>query len=396
MHMLESAMAFAVVMIIFSTIVTGLVEAFLRLVALKQKALGRALKHLLTDEVQPALTKALSQAKEAKKDLESVAKSLDEGLSKVRAGAASIGEVVDDFTGNPLTDGADTGWRGWWNTRFNKIDELTRYSFLQRLAKSDFAEAITKLDDDQLAAFLANISRTYERYIAASNEYYRKISYLVTTIAALIFAVAYNVDAGRVYVHLMDDPASRTALIEQADQAMEENRKAVQSLKVLLGEFEDKERDTAPEAKTEAEVLAEIAATREALDSLREDSRLPVGPSLWPYCMGGAAMECEGDRSNTMLSWDFAFWVLNVILAGVLIGLGGPFWSNVYTRLAQLAGRIPGIRANRELVDDGANAPPEAQKAAIDPVAAFRIAARDVMVKIPPAPAPVPKTDQTG
>ena len=40
MHMLESAMAFAVVMVIFSTIVTGLVEAILRLFALRQKALG--------------------------------------------------------------------------------------------------------------------------------------------------------------------------------------------------------------------------------------------------------------------------------------------------------------------------------------------------------------------
>lgn len=392
MHMLESAMAFAVVMIIFSTIVTGLVEAVLRLAALRQKSLGRALERLLADEVQPSLLKALSQAKDAKQDLEDVAGSFDAGIGKVAAAATGIRDMVGDFTGNPLTDGAEHGWRGWWNRRFNKIDELTRYSFLQRLAKSDLATEITRLDDDQLAAFLANISRTYERYIAASNEYFRKISYLVTTVAALLFAVAYNVDAGRVYVHLMDDPASRTALIEQADQAMEENRKAVQSLKVLLGQWEEEDGKLAPSAKTEAEVLAEITATREALETLREDSRLPVGPSLWPYCMGGAPMECEEDRSQTMLSWDFAFWVLNVILAGVLIGLGGPFWSNVYSRLAQLAGRIPGMRANRELVDDGADAPPEAKKAATDPVAAFRIAARDVMVKVPSTP----KADQPG
>ncbi len=381
MHMLESAMAFAVVMIIFSTIVTGLVEAILRLLALKQKSLGQALTQLLTNEVQPALIKALEQAKASKKGL-------DQTIAKVESTKARITSIVDSFTSNPLTDDAS----GWWSRRLKKIDELTTYSFLQRLAKSEMADAITELDDDQLAAYLANISRTYERYVAASHELYRKWSYVVTTAAAMIFAIAYNVDAGRVYVHLMDDPATRTALIEQADQAMEANRKAVQSLQVLLGEAEDQNLAAKLQDKSEKQVLDEIAATRIALDSLREDSRLPVGPSLWPYCMGQTLLGCDKDRAATPLSLDFAFWVLNVILAGVLIGLGGPFWSKVYSRLAQLAGRIPGMRGNEELVDGGVDAPPEAKKAANDHVAAFRIAARDVTVKVTP-----PETnDQTG
>ncbi len=389
MHMLESAMAFAVAMIIFSTIVTGLVEALLRLLALRQKSLGRAIESLLRQEVLPALVKALTEAKKKKTEL-------DSALSKAEAWHGKVSDVIADFTVNPLGDKSAKSSQGWWDRRLGNIDELTTYSFLQRLAKSDLADEITQLDDDRLAAYLANISRTYERYIAASHELYRKWSYVVTTVAAMLFAVAYNVDAGRVYVHLMDDPATRTSLIEQADQAMEENRKAVQSLKVLLGELEE-DRDGDPLAeKTESEVLAEIKATRIALNTLREDSRLPVGPSLWPYCMGGDWMACDEDRATTALSLDFAFWVLNVLLAGVLIGLGGPFWSKVYTRLAQLAGRIPGMRGNAELVDDGDDAPPQAKKAAHDPVAAFRIASGDVTVKSAPPPDLRKPVDQTG
>ena len=374
MHMLESAMAFAVVMVIFSTIVTGLVEAILRLFALRQKALGRAIENLLRNEVQPALVYALGQAKDAAAGVEELTEKLEKAHATVSGWHGEITGFIADFTGNPLGDKAATEKPGWWDRRLRKIDELTTYSFLQRLAKSEMATEIAKLDDDQLAAFLANISRTYERYIAASHELYRKWSYVVTTIAAMIFAVAYNVDAGRVYVHLMDDPATRASLIEHADQAMEENRKAVQSLQVLLGEFEAKEGEEQPAAKSESEVLAEIAATREALNALREDSSLPVGPSLWPYCMGQKALSCDEDRGTSMLSLDFAFWLLNVLLAGVLIGLGGPFWSKVYTRLAQLAGRIPGMGRNIELVDDADDAPTQAKKAASDPVAAFRIA----------------------
>lgn len=389
MHMLESAMAFAVVMIIFSTIVTGLVEALLRLLALRQKSLGRAIEAFLQNEVQPALVKALTEAKKTKAEL-------DGALTKAEAWHGRIAGVITDFTANPLGDRTAGPKRGWWDRRLKNIDELTTYSFLQRLAKSDLAVEITQLDDDQLAAYLANISRTYERYIAASHELYRKWSYVVTTVAAMLFAVAYNVDAGRVYVHLMDDPATRNALIEQADQAMEANRKTVQSLKVLLGELEEnKAGDSSPET-SESEVLAEIKATRIALNTLREDSRLPVGPSLWPYCMGADWMSCDEDRATTAASLDFAFWVLNVVLAGVLIGLGGPFWSKVYTRLAQLAGRIPGMRGNAELVDDGDDAPPQAKKAAHDPVAAFRIASGDVTVRLAPPPDPQKADDQVG
>jgi len=96
---------------------------------------------------------------------------------------------------------------------------------------------------------------------------------------------------------------------------------------VLLGELEEDEKAklaAEPVAdKSESEILAEIAATREALNTLREDSRLPVGPSLWPYCVGEGWMTCDDGRASKTLSADFAFWVLNVLLAGVLIAFGG-------------------------------------------------------------------------
>ena len=103
MHMLESAMAFAVVMIIFSTIVTGLVEAILRLLALKQRALGRALTRVLADEVQPALVEALTQAKKA--------------VTGAEAAKGKIDEIVESFTANPLTKRAPGLKLGWLERR---------------------------------------------------------------------------------------------------------------------------------------------------------------------------------------------------------------------------------------------------------------------------------------
>ena len=37
-------------------------------------------------------------------------------------------------------------------------------------------------------------------------------------------------------------------------------------------------------------------------------------------------------------------WLLSVLLAGLLIGLGGPFWFNVFRKLGALAGMVRGMQ----------------------------------------------------
>lgn len=395
MHMLESAMAFAVVMIIFSTIVTGLVEAVLRMAALRQETLERTLRLFLKNEVRPTLVKALGQAKAA--------------VQTVDDSNAFIEKMVKDFTQNPV----QTRRRNWFAKllapRIEKIDELTAYSFLQRLAKSEMSGTIRSLNDDQLTSYLANITRTYERYMAASSEFYRKKSHILTVFAAMSLAIVFNVPAARVYMHLMDNPESRAELINKADQAMEQNEAAEQSLRRFWDE-QSKRAETGVEGGAEGEtpslsdaelaeeekrIAQQIAALRGSLDALRTDTGLPIGPSMWPYCFGDAAktnLECQDGEVEKKTWLDLAYWLFNVVLAGVLIGLGGPFWAKVYTRLAQFAGRAPG-GGNPELVSV-ANGEADVKKAAEYPAAAFRIASGDISVSTHSAPPPA--SDQTG
>ena len=388
MHMLESAMAFAVVMIIFSTIVTGLVEAVLRTAALRQETLERTLRLFLANEVRPALDKALGAAKAT--------------VETAEEATAAVEKMVQDFTRNPV----QSKRRNWiariLAPRIEKIDELTAYSFLQRLAKSDMSETIRTLTDDQLNNYLANITRTYERYMAASSEFYRKKSHILTVFAAMSLALVFNVPAARVYMHLMDNPESRAELINKADQAIEQNEAAEQSLrrfweeqeKRASGEGEEAARTPEELDEEEKRIAQQIAALRGSLDALRTDTGLPIGPSMWPYCFGDAAaanVECAEEAIAEKTWLDLAYWLFNVVLAGVLIGLGGPFWAKVYTRLAQFAGRAPG-GGNPELVSAEAG-DRAAKKAAENPAAAFRIAAGDVNVR---AADPPPAADQTG
>lgn len=380
MHMLESAMAFAVVMIIFSTIVTGLVEAVLRLISLRQRTLRRTLELFLKNEVQKELEKALDQAKAAVRTVDKTKEAVDTLLSR--------------FTKNPVT----SEWAGPFAKRLEKIDELTSYSFLQRLAKSELSETIRQLDDAQLNRYLANITRTYDRYMAASTEFYRKKSHIWTVAFALALAIVFNVPAARVYMHLMDNPETRAELINKADTAIDQNREAEAALRqfweeqgVVVEKAEGDDSDKLGEADRAA-VEKKIDDLRGTLESLRIDTGLPIGPSMWPYCAGDKDRnlpECSDEAEAERGDWAYIYWLFNVLLAGALIGLGGPFWAKVYTRLAQFAGRpVAGARANPELVgaeDDGMADP---KKAAENPALAFRIAAGDVVSDQPTAPPP--------
>lgn len=386
MHMLESAMAFAVVMIIFSTIVTGLVEAVLRMITLRQRTLRRTLDLFLNDVVKKELETALNQAQAAVRTVDD---------AKVK-----IDDLAAEFTQNPI----NSKWAGPFASRLQKIDELTSYSFLQRLAKSKLSETIRQLDDDQLNNYLANITRTYDRYMAASSEFYRKKSHIWTVAFALGLAFVFNVPAARVYMHLMDNPETRAELINNADTAIDQNQQAEVALRqyweeqgVIVEKAKDDDDDLLLEADR-AVVEKKIDDLRATLESLRTDTGLPIGRSMWPYCAGGSEnilAECSDEAKALRTNRDYAYWLFNVLLAGALIGLGGPFWAKVYTRLAQFAGRpASGVRDNPELVGVEADGMADPKKAAQNPAAAFRIASGDVTVKIPPAPET--GADQTG
>ena len=71
-----------------------------------------------------------------------------------------------------------------------------------------------------------------------------------------------------------------------------------------------------------------------------EDGKLI--PSLDPECKGlDPADDCIlgvicARLDKTPLA--FIKWIVTVLISGLLIGLGGPFWFDMYTRLAKVLG----------------------------------------------------------
>ncbi|MFN3261963.1 MAG: hypothetical protein ACE37J_15525 [Pikeienuella sp.] len=358
MDVLEGAAAFAVVMIVFSTIVTGIAEAFLRLLAMRQKVLADAIESLIVNEILPAAKAGLKGALDTDGDGNLSAEDLKAQVAKLsRSPLAKAGSKI---LLAPMRFGHE---------------QITTYSLLQRLAKSELGDALAHKGRAELRAVLTDIARTYERYAAAAAERFRYKAHRYTAVIAVLFAFGANIDAGRVFVYLMDNPGARAAIIAEVDAAKAANDAALAKLDAALA---------ATGEGTLEEVNAAVDGLTESVAALRDVEGLPIGPSYYPFCGSSlsevtilgrslkdvfAAEGCAGNPDRTYFGW-----IAYTLLAGILIGLGGPFWYNVYASLARVlnVGRALG----GETISDKAENQPASRKALTeeDIVTTFEIA----------------------
>ena len=209
-------------------------------------------------------------------------------------------------------------------------------------------DAIASVVEDAEAALKAklnrtlnDVSRTFERYVAAANETFRAHAHVVTVIVAFSICIFGNVDAGRVFNHLMNNPDVRDALIAQAEDSSEANRAAIEALNVTLARLEKGE-----ESGLSEEEIAKLGEVIAPLGKLIDRDQLPIGSAYYPYCglspldfLGEApaadSAACKGGTDRDGLSW-----LVNVLIAGALVSMGGPFWYRVFASLSQLASML--------------------------------------------------------
>lgn len=333
MELLEGVMAFAVVMIILSTIVTGIAEALIRLFATRQQVLADAVSSFFRNEVVPRLTAQIGSAYAGK----------------------SAPEIVDALTRemvlNPLAatveKKTEVGRYSWWRRLNHGIEKLSTYSFLQRLAKTKLGRELKDMAEAEKMEVLTDLSRTYERYVAASNEIFRKYAHVVTTCVAVLLCFGANIDAGRVFDHLMNSPDARASLVAQAETAATTNAEAVARLDELVGKLNAGQQIDGLEAEEMKTLAADVA---KPLEGLIEKDQLPLGPSYYPYCEW-LDRDCAAPADRNLFTW-----ILNVLVAGALVSLGGPFWYRVFASLSSLTQslRQMGGGGRREVIEEGA------------------------------------------
>jgi len=368
MNLLLALLAFAGLMAFLSTAVSVLIEGVHKAFALRRAGLEEALRTLHTD----VLTR------------------LDAHAPPPPAGAASRTTPEAAHFARALTESVSFGGKGrfWWlrnlpffNWLFSRRKhKLTTLEFVEGFARTETGQRLGRLSYPHLRRALTIAGYEYERYMAAQTEYFKRRAQVLSVLAAVVFAFAANIDAFYIFNRLAVNPQ-----ISEAVQRLAENQQ-----RQPVASSEDANRQLIVQAQ-------ELA-----------DAGLPIGYMAYPYCLENITLVRAVDPRcpriertagaevppNPPISTIMAnararifepggsgfLWFISVIVAGGLIGLGAPFWYDVFRRIARIVpaartvtsalgtGDTPAPRTGPQVVRDGGAANPNAL------VVAYRVA----------------------
>ena len=353
MNWVLAMFAFAGIMAVMSTVVSVVVEAIHKLFRLRSSGLKDMLV-VLHDQVMSEIDDG-SGAK------------VGGDNEDVSRGSASAHQFAKDMTRSPAYG---TNYRSRWLAIIPLFGQLSRH--FQSLSKLQFVEQLTttevgrnmatNLSRDQIRAALNRIVYEFDRFGAMQSAYFSSRAKIFTTAVALIIVVAGNFNAISIYTYLAKDDAASSHL---ANIIANDPDALVRLVDARIAYSEGLGED--PNAQS---LVANYA------DDIKELSTLgfPVGRKYFPYCsflVGADGKIYEGETRDNLLADDFnarygpceidgwmppinlapnytsyalprmftsegALWFIGMIATAGLIGLGAPFWYNLFKSLAAL------------------------------------------------------------
>ncbi len=393
MQLLDAMLAFALTLAALATVATTILEAFLRIARMRKKnliavmkllnnELGKGSLKLSPDERWRFFSKVVENPLEAEKsNIEIDWKKSDTDNEQVLAGVlSSFGKRKD---------------------RKGTYEKVSLEYVLRCLAESDSVKRASIAASDKLQTELNRMARKYEEFGSAVSANYKQYAQKWSIGIGIILAFAANVDGLRIFEAYRKDPKLAAAIIEQHENFLTNDQKVQESMNALETLYFDESQKKAQikEAKNDPTRVSEIETLEKELKTIQnniaEESKkaaiknalqdaqnqvsdlrtlgVPIGWDYYPNCpYGKAAVEwlhsspkCR-DIPDTKrdLKWDligscpintlwndfygFLVWLLKVIITGILIGLGAPFWFDVAKRLSQIRRGLKNPNASSE------------------------------------------------
>lgn len=351
---IEAALAFAVVMIIFSTLTTSVVEILHQGFGLRQKILRRIVTDFYDDVIWPHCRAAFSFTSAA-----------DE--QRIRDA------VLNKLVANPALSGPTAGKEKSWVPKQLTIrtDErsLTPVQLLERLAQTEVGESLVAQSKGQIDALLIEFMRRFEAAGAGATHYFQAQARLFAILVGIVIAATVNVDAVRIFKSFLNNPELASAFADRGEEFYQnaiETQARLDSYLKSQNKNEPAKADQAP-----APVVAPIAVVpveQKSLDAIKADldgigrdiakltdQGLPIGSLYFPYCNNANSPDeaCAADQREDPLN--YVAWFFRILATGFLIGLGAPFWYRIFTRLSavrQVARTLGALVPRRK--EDGA------------------------------------------
>jgi hypothetical protein len=397
MPLLDSALAFAITMLALSLSCSAFVELIHRIFKMRQAGfkymLDQMFDQVLSKYVEPAIKNGT-----IKGTLGDVKKAF---VERMRANRAPMSDgPYAELAGSAAAVPKNTRGLRVWGGR--ELTELSPVGFMERLGTMDIGTTIKNAADaagqdaaNTLDAVLKDIAQKFEALGKDATDYFEGRARFISVVVAVVFAFVVHVDAVELYTTYLQNPNATAAVIakseaiqkqfktaQDAAKAASDAKAAADAKKPADGKNppEDAQKPDAqkPVAGDDAQKLEDAAkAAKEGAEKMVKqfaDLGVPLGWTderykvadlsvwvwsckalneqkweywtLWRECKhdddtykGAKGLQFKNVWFGIPKNLGLAFYLL---LGGLLIGLGAPFWFNVVTGITNLRNSLGG------------------------------------------------------
>jgi len=311
MELVDSVLAFALVMAALASVVTLLMEAFHRVLRLRAKGM-EALFSQFYDDV---LTKKLHLDAEGKEDI---------------ARAILINPAKKIIL--------DSSYPVFHNSIIEKIlysTDLSSDDLLKRLSKTKAFKEFKENAENGIRETLESIQDEYNEYSAAMSDYFTRRAKFFSLLIGVLLAFGANIDGVRIYEALKINPEIRASIISQQASIEQKYKLAQQKLDAVAFSSDATNKNTQTSKQKEIKELKK--SLEEAASGISEIASLglPIGWHYFP-----ANKNNNSGATNNFLA--YMAWVFKILVTGLLIGLGAPFWFEVARKLTRIKQGLKG------------------------------------------------------
>jgi hypothetical protein len=350
MQGLDAALAFGITMLVLAMVVTTIVETLHRLFGLREKGLALLLGNFY-DRVMSSRTG----------DAPGGTQQRDWFIDLMTVNRGPVGRAPITALGRALHIDArseDRKFLNWiWSGR--RLGSLSLTAFMERLGGSEYgARLMSEVSgggDKAVEWTLKDIAQKFDAFGLEASEYFESRARLLSVIVGFVLAFAINVNALVLFDTFMHRPDVTQAVIAQGERvtaAYEKLEKETTAVVPPAAAAPPAGAPAAPpptpdEAARQQQQIADLrtsvqTATAEAKTAVAtlKTAGVPVGwtPQAW--------------TDFTAAPWTT---LLGLLLGGLLIGLGAPFWYRMVQTLTGLRG---GAREDKDKAAPAAAATP--------------------------------------
>jgi hypothetical protein len=373
MNWLEAMLAFALTMVALSTMVTAIMEVFHRFVRSREAGFQVMTQKLFDEVIWPRLGSRGSMGQDQART------EFIRALTRNPVATTSSGTANGKSRGKLLAL-IGTVWKGIANTFApDRVAGMSAMEFMERFAGTQIGKTLATEAGDYVSTAINDLAQKFDRFGAGASQLFYHKARAISVGVSIVLAFAINVDAVRLFQSYLHDQPLRQRVIEKQEQFGEKMRDTNATLEKV------KSDPKAKDAQSELDAIKKgLADVQTGIGDLRTLG-VPIGHDYYPWCEG--KKEKGGFKDSACKSQPTSFyepletsegwsWFGSVLLAGLLIGLGAPFWFDLASGLSKSLGVLKSLGVGEKTkteekatLPEGADVPPRT------PVEAFKTAA---------------------